>query len=159
MVLHNEDLPSSWVLSRFLFRFWATRVLQLASATMNMPWQQYRDSSPSPSSPPSTAPKAWPAAAKYPTRLPSPAALCVDCPTPPVVCLSTDELTAQCTDQCVVITCDDPAHGEMTCHGGDDHAHCDLVCDAKTNCTDCNGFDAFVRLLLLSNETSLTISL
>ena len=56
------------------------------------------------------------------------------------------EKTAECTDQCVVIACNDPAHGEMSCHGSSGSAHCDLVCDGATNCTNCNGFDEFVSI-------------
>lgn len=52
-------------------------------------------------------------------------------------------LTAQCTDQCVVIACDDP-HAESMCNGGSEHTHCDLVCDERLNCTDCNALDDFV---------------
>lgn len=48
-------------------------------------------------------------------------------------------LTPQCTDQCVVVACNDPAHGQMSCH---DAQHCDDIVD----CTDCNGFEEFVSL-------------
>ena len=58
-------------------------------------------------------------------------------------CAINSELTSLCTDQCVVVACDDPgAH----CNGQSDQALCNLVCDSSTNCVDCNGFDAFVRL-------------
>jgi hypothetical protein len=67
---------------------------------------------------------------------------CTDCDDD--VCPVSDELTAQCTDQCVVIACDDPDHN---CGGQRNPAHCTLGCDRNTNCVDCNGFDAFVRLL------------
>src|SRR5437016_3897972 len=75
---------------------------------------------------------------------------CVDCTTGPElecaepVCASSSELTAQCTDQCVVIACSDP-HAESICDGGNSHAHCDLGCDDAIDCGDCLGFDNFVR--------------
>ncbi|KAH0582877.1 hypothetical protein H2248_010780 [Termitomyces sp. 'cryptogamus'] len=54
-------------------------------------------------------------------------------------CVPTTYVTSQCTDQCVVITCDDP-HELNECPGTGD-LHCDLVCDGSVNCIDCNGFD------------------
>ncbi|TFK39991.1 hypothetical protein BDQ12DRAFT_629145 [Crucibulum laeve] len=74
----------------------------------------------------------------YPAPPPPPT--CTDCTT----CTTTNELTEQCTDQCVVIACDDPEHGAMICDVAD-HSHCDLDCDTATNCTDCNGFDEFLQ--------------
>lgn len=73
-------------------------------------------------------------------------ASCVDCTEP--ICPSR-EITSQCTDQCVVIACNDPDHGEMSCHGRESNLHCDLICDGAANCTDCNGFDDFVSGLLV----------
>ncbi|KAF8892055.1 hypothetical protein BD779DRAFT_1610244 [Infundibulicybe gibba] len=71
---------------------------------------------------------------------------CTDCVTdctepicPPV------ELTAQCTDQCVVISCADPDHDSPEQHRGDQYHHCDLVCDGTTNCPNCTGFDEFLE--------------
>ncbi|KIK09005.1 hypothetical protein K443DRAFT_83877 [Laccaria amethystina LaAM-08-1] len=60
------------------------------------------------------------------------------------LCSTTSEFTEQCTDQCVVVACTDPEHPEAICHPGE-HVHCDLVCDSSANCTDCNGFDAFLQ--------------
>jgi len=59
-------------------------------------------------------------------------------------CAPSKELTAQCTDQCVVIACSDPNHAESICGGDGTHTHCDLDCDETIDCTDCHGFDAFV---------------
>ena len=52
-------------------------------------------------------------------------------------------MTSQCTDQCVVVACNDPKHGQMNCHGS---RHCDATCGVETDCLDCNGFDEFVSL-------------
>src|ERR1700722_11155212 len=66
---------------------------------------------------------------------------CADCvnectkPSCPAV-----ELTAQCTDKCVVIACTDISHGETTCPGDDKR-----ICDTAANCLDCTGFEEFVR--------------
>ncbi|KAF8817535.1 hypothetical protein BYT27DRAFT_6816240 [Phlegmacium glaucopus] len=70
-------------------------------------------------------------------------AACVDCNT--LSGCATSELTAQCTDQCVVIACSDPDHGEASCGGGGQHAQCDPICDEIYNCNDCYGFDAFLQ--------------
>jgi len=73
---------------------------------------------------------------------------CLDCNIPPECgepnCLTDVVLTAQCTDQCVVIACSDPNHALSICDKEGPHNHCDLVCDETTDCTDCHGFDAFV---------------
>ncbi|RXW22145.1 hypothetical protein EST38_g3724 [Candolleomyces aberdarensis] len=65
---------------------------------------------------------------------------CTDCEDD--VCPVSDELTAQCTEQCVVIACSDPEHN---CGGQRNQVHCTLGCDGDTNCADCNGFDAFLQ--------------
>lgn len=73
-------------------------------------------------------------------------AACADCVTEcnEPTCPPGAIITSQCTDQCVVIACNDPDHGDMNCHGGRGPSHCDLVCDGAANCTDCSGFDEFV---------------
>lgn len=89
---------------------------------------------------------------RIPRKYPSP---CVDCTTGAELeceeaqCVPTSELTAQCTDQCVVIACCDPDHAESICNGGNTHNHCDLGCDDGIDCGDCLGFDNFVRLFSL----------
>jgi hypothetical protein len=55
------------------------------------------------------------------------------------------EKTSQCTDQCVVVACNDPSHGEMSCHGAQ---HCDVTCDNGADCPDCNGFEEFVSCII-----------
>jgi hypothetical protein len=50
------------------------------------------------------------------------------------------EMTSQCTDQCVVVACNDPTHREMSCHGAQT---CDDTCNEGAD--DCNGFEEFVR--------------
>ncbi|KAH9479459.1 Zinc finger protein GLIS2 [Psilocybe cubensis] len=66
-----------------------------------------------------------------------------DCSDP--LCGPSSELTSQCTDQCVVIACSDPNHEESICDRDGAHTHCDLICDEDVECTDCHGFDAFLR--------------
>jgi hypothetical protein len=69
---------------------------------------------------------------------------CVKCSTvcQDAACTSTvPERTSQCTDQCVVVACNDPSHGEMSCH---DAQHCDATCESGAECPDCNGFEEFV---------------
>lgn len=53
-------------------------------------------------------------------------------------------MTSQCTDQCVIVACNDPAHEESTCR---DTQHCDTTCEDDTDCPDCYGagFEEFVR--------------
>jgi hypothetical protein len=72
----------------------------------------------------------------------SPEETCVKCATK---CQDTSctvaTITSQCTDQCVVVACNDPAHGEMSCHGAQ---HCNATCNNGTDCPDCSGFEEFV---------------
>lgn len=71
---------------------------------------------------------------------------CLDCVKPSY---PSSEITSQCTEKCVVIACNNPDHGEISCHGPEANPHCDLVCDGTTNCHDCTGFDEFVSTLPL----------
>ncbi|KAK0188758.1 hypothetical protein F5146DRAFT_932548 [Armillaria mellea] len=52
------------------------------------------------------------------------------------------EMTSQCTDQCVVVTCNDLTHGSASVNC-DESDHCDFICDGATNCPDCSGLDEF----------------
>ena len=76
---------------------------------------------------------------------------CADCNTLPGC--ATSELTAQCTDQCVVIVCNDPDHGEASCGGDTEYAQCDPTCNEIYSC---NGFDTFVSLSLGNAGLNLT---
>jgi hypothetical protein len=83
---------------------------------------------------------------------------CVDCNA--LSGCASSELTAQCTDQCVVIACNDPDHGEAPCVGGEQHAQCDPTCGEKTfDCTGCYGFDtdSFVSFSLGNAGLNLTL--
>lgn len=74
-------------------------------------------------------------------------AACMDCATecsqpscPSVV----KAITAQCTEQCVLIPCDDPQHAsELICIEKETHDHCDMACDQVQDCADC-GWDDLV---------------
>jgi len=77
-------------------------------------------------------------------------AACVDCNTLPGC--ATSELTAQCTDQCVVIACSDPDHGEASCGGGGQHAQCVPIGNEIYNCNDCYGFDEFVSMFVFQQH-------
>lgn len=68
----------------------------------------------------------------------------------PLGCAPTDQLTEQCTDQCVVIACSDPDHTEMICGQTGPHTQCDFVCDEAVDCVGCHGFDAFVSPVALT---------
>ncbi|RDB23741.1 Zinc-responsive transcriptional regulator ZAP1 [Hypsizygus marmoreus] len=84
----------------------------------------------------------WPTRPKSITAVSSTASTtCEDCIDP---IYPSAEITSQCTDQCVVIACNDPNHSDLTCGGGGD-SHCDFVCDGPTDCIDCNGFDEFLQ--------------
>lgn len=68
---------------------------------------------------------------------------CFDCDMPPECsdfCSPFNALTAQCTNQCVVVACSDPDHGQAVCENYGSHNDCDDTAD----CTDCTSFDAFV---------------
>ncbi|KIM44484.1 hypothetical protein M413DRAFT_442457 [Hebeloma cylindrosporum] len=88
---------------------------------------------------------------RIPRKYPAPNPPCVDCTTGAELeceepnCVPTSELTAQCTDQCVVIACCDPDHAESICDGGNPHTHCDLGCEDGIDCGDCLGFDNFLQ--------------
>lgn len=61
------------------------------------------------------------------------------------------DLTSQCTEQCVVITCDDPAHSASTC--GSEESQCDLVCPSPEECHDCSGFEEFVSMRIFFRKS------
>ncbi|KIK60456.1 hypothetical protein GYMLUDRAFT_43773 [Collybiopsis luxurians FD-317 M1] len=65
-----------------------------------------------------------------------------DCPDYPECSSEPTTVTAQCTDQCVVITCDGPGHGGADCSGSTD---CDFVCQNSEKCHDCDGFDELLQ--------------
>ncbi|KAF5388681.1 hypothetical protein D9757_004754 [Collybiopsis confluens] len=54
----------------------------------------------------------------------------------------TIDITSQCTDECIVITCDGPGHGDAHCV---DPADCDLVCQNSEKCHDCDDFEEFLQ--------------
>jgi hypothetical protein len=73
--------------------------------------------------------------------VPPPCAECVtDCQEP----CSVVEMTSQCTDQCVVIACHDPDHGDWNCQEGHAILPCDLTCEDSKDCSDCAGLEDFV---------------
>ena len=56
------------------------------------------------------------------------------------LCAPFSALTTQCTDQCVVIACNDPDHAESSVCDQGPNSQCDDIMD----CTDCDGFEDFV---------------
>jgi hypothetical protein len=53
------------------------------------------------------------------------------------------EMTSQCTDKCVVITCSDETHDGMACPGQD--SHCNYACDSDAmDCSECQEMEEFV---------------
>ncbi|KAF9052352.1 hypothetical protein BDZ89DRAFT_939604 [Hymenopellis radicata] len=53
------------------------------------------------------------------------------------------EMTSQCTDQCVVIACDD--HSHSTGHGPNAPDPCNFLCDGEADCPDCSPLDQFLQ--------------
>jgi hypothetical protein len=72
------------------------------------------------------------------------------------LCSPFSALTTQCTDQCVVIACNDPNHAESpVC----DKQGSNSQCDDNMDCTDCDGFEDFVssgrvQLLMLIDHVA-----
>jgi len=54
------------------------------------------------------------------------------------------DITSQCTDQCVVVACDDPTHPEPSCHLASGDTVCDSACMLDKDCVDCPGLDELV---------------
>lgn len=54
------------------------------------------------------------------------------------------ELTEQCTDQCIVVPCNDAHHGYASCETANAIAGCDIMC---TDGTDCDALDTIVSLI------------
>ncbi|OAX39818.1 hypothetical protein K503DRAFT_688831 [Rhizopogon vinicolor AM-OR11-026] len=55
------------------------------------------------------------------------------------------EITSQCTDQCVVVACDDPTHPEPSCHVAGGDTVCDSACLVDEDCADCPGLEELLR--------------
>ncbi|KAG2145135.1 hypothetical protein DEU56DRAFT_789030 [Suillus clintonianus] len=55
------------------------------------------------------------------------------------------EMTSQCTDQCVVVACNDPTHPEPSCHVADDDIICDSPCLPNEDCVDCSGLEELLK--------------
>ncbi|KXN86605.1 Zinc-responsive transcriptional regulator ZAP1 [Leucoagaricus sp. SymC.cos] len=74
-----------------------------------------------------------------------PASECADCNTGcnESNCSNSNQLTSQCTDQCVVITCNDPEHNTLNCADG--HSNCDLICDSVADCPDCPSLSTLLQ--------------
>ncbi|KAG0709239.1 hypothetical protein DFH29DRAFT_887184 [Suillus ampliporus] len=58
------------------------------------------------------------------------------------------EITSQCTDQCVVVACNDPTHPEPSCHVAGGDVICDSACVPDEECIDCSGLEELVRHIL-----------
>jgi len=74
---------------------------------------------------------------------------CFDCNMPQDCsdfCSPFKALTAQCTDQCVVVTCNDADHGETVCESHGAHNECD-------DTAGCTSFDAFVSTLFIPSQS------
>lgn len=55
------------------------------------------------------------------------------------------EMTSQCTDQCVVVACNDPNHPEPSCHVADGDIVCDSACLPDEDCNNCSGLEEFLQ--------------
>ena len=76
---------------------------------------------------------------------------CDQCPPQQPSCLI-PEFTAECTDECLVLACDDPDHGAQTCLVTDGSTPCDGTCIAAAACNDCTGLDDIVSISLSPNH-------
>jgi hypothetical protein len=65
--------------------------------------------------------------------------LVVPCDEPTCPAVAEDQITDECTDRCVVISCTDPAHESLSCHDGEGTA-----CEMEAECTDCSGLEDLV---------------
>lgn len=64
------------------------------------------------------------------------------------------EMTSQCTDQCVVVACNDPTHPEPSCHVADDDVVCDGACVPDEDCGNCSGLEELVRHIVCLHALS-----
>ncbi|KAG1751670.1 hypothetical protein EDD22DRAFT_915556 [Suillus occidentalis] len=56
------------------------------------------------------------------------------------------EMTSQCTDQCVVVACNDPTHPEPSCHVVDGDIICDsTACLPDEDCGNCSGLEELLQ--------------
>ncbi|KAF8449054.1 hypothetical protein L210DRAFT_2643774 [Boletus edulis BED1] len=55
------------------------------------------------------------------------------------------ELTPECTDECLVLACDDPDHGNPACLVSNGASSCDSSCVAAAACNDCSGIDDILQ--------------
>ncbi|KZP16665.1 hypothetical protein FIBSPDRAFT_748386 [Athelia psychrophila] len=71
---------------------------------------------------------------------------CVECASHAPECqedaCASAAMTAQCTDQCVVLACNDATHDAMSCHTAQ---HCAATCEVAADCQDCDGFEEFLQ--------------
>lgn len=58
-------------------------------------------------------------------------------------CCLIPEFTPECTNQCLVLACDDPDHATQSCLVADG-TPCDDSCITAADCTDCPGLDEIV---------------
>ena len=54
------------------------------------------------------------------------------------------EFTEECTDNCLVVACDDPDHGSPACLVTNGEIPCDGTCITAAACDDCTGLDEIV---------------
>lgn len=57
------------------------------------------------------------------------------------------EFTPECTDDCLVVACDDPEHGSPACLVTNGEIPCDGTCITAAACSDCTGLDEIVSTL------------
>ncbi|KAN0088502.1 hypothetical protein V8E55_005559 [Tylopilus felleus] len=75
---------------------------------------------------------------------------CDQCtPSPTTTCIQPSclipEFTPECTNECLVLACDDPHHGSQTCLVTDGAISCDGSCITATDCTDCPGLEEMLQ--------------
>ncbi|KAF8845157.1 hypothetical protein BDN67DRAFT_962094 [Paxillus ammoniavirescens] len=75
--------------------------------------------------------------------------LCNQCPQETAPCGETSclipEITSECTNECLVVACDDLNHVGSKCHVIDGSTLCDGGCIPATNCADCPGLEEILQ--------------
>ncbi|KIK91522.1 hypothetical protein PAXRUDRAFT_830771 [Paxillus rubicundulus Ve08.2h10] len=83
----------------------------------------------------------------FPSPYPQPE--CNQCPQEAAPCGETacliPEITSECTNECLVVACDDPSHVGSSCHVTDGSAMCDDGCIPAMNCADCPGLEEILQ--------------
>ncbi|KAG9312960.1 hypothetical protein JVU11DRAFT_6396 [Chiua virens] len=74
---------------------------------------------------------------------------CNQCPPPSTSCSQPScfipEFTTECTDECLILACDDPDHGAQTCQVTKGGISCDGTCITAAACNDCSELNKILQ--------------